>query len=401
VTAPDNLRLLVVDDNPANLKALTAILSGLGLEVVTAGSGKEALRFLLKRDFALILLDVHMPVMDGFETADLIHARPSSAHVPIIFISAERITDADKFKGYAVGAVDYILSPIVPEFLQAKVMVFAELQRARKQALILAEQLAGKNLELERATRLKSEFLANMSHELRTPLNAIIGFSEALKDGLLGALSAQQQEFIGHIFSNGEHLLALINDILDLSKIEAGKMELDLAPEDIEPLLHASLSIVTEKALLHGIRLRLDAETGGCILLDARKTKQILYNLLSNAVKFTPQGGEVCLQARRVAADAVKAAAVTDGAQEPAVGEYLALSVADTGIGIAADDLPRLFRPFTQLDSGLGRRYQGTGLGLALVRQLAELQGGFVAVTSAEGKGSTFSVWLPWRPVAG
>jgi PAS domain S-box-containing protein len=263
-----------------------------------------------------------------------------------------------------------------------------------------------KNIELEQASRMKSEFLATMSHELRTPLNAIIGFSEALKDGLIGELSSVQNGYIDDIFTSGQHLLSLINDILDLSKVEAGMMALELEAADLQALLSNSLTIVRERAANQRIALELEAgEHLGAVLLDVRKTKQIVYNLLSNAVKFSAPGGRVILRARRVARGAVGALpgiwpvhrfALADNEFE----QFLELCVIDTGLGIAADDMPKLFQAFSQIDSSLARKFEGTGLGLAMVKQLAELHGGSVAVSSAPGQGSRFAVWLPLRVVS-
>jgi CheY-like chemotaxis protein len=254
---------------------------------------------------------------------------------------------------------------------------------------------------------MKSEFLANMSHELRTPLNAIIGFSEVLKDGLIGEMTEQQRGFIGDIFGSGKHLLSLINDILDLSKVEAGKMTLDLEPVQVSSLFANSLSIIREKAAVRRIRLSMEASEGlGAIQVDVRKVKQIVYNLLSNAVKFTVEGGHVTLRARRVLRQEVaQASGSWTGRAFPLppdseFAEFLEIGVTDSGIGIAPDGLERLFKPFSQIDSGLARRFEGTGLGLAMVKLLAELHGGAVSVESAVGEGSRFTVWLPLRAAA-
>jgi PAS domain S-box-containing protein len=272
---------------------------------------------------------------------------------------------------------------------------------------LFEQALQQKNAELEDASRMKSEFLANMSHELRTPLNAIIGFSEVLKDGLMGEMTEQQRGFIGDIFSSGKHLLDLINDILDLSKVEAGKMELDLEPVRVSTLFANSLSIVREKAATRQVRLELEiAEELSPMRVDVRKVKQIVYNLLSNAVKFTPEGGRVTLRAKRVPRAEVahvsgpwagRTLQLADNEFE----EFLAISVTDSGIGIAPEGLVRLFTPFSQIDSGLARKFEGTGLGLAMVKLLAELHGGSVAVESAVGEGSRFTVWLPLRAEQG
>ena len=257
-------------------------------------------------------------------------------------------------------------------------------------------RLRAREAAAQEASRLKSEFLASMSHELRTPLNAIIGFSEILRDGMAGDVTEQQREYLQDILSSGTHLLALINDILDLSKVEAGKMSLELERLTVDSLLKASLAIVRERAVSHRQTLDLQvAADAGELCADTRKVKQIVYNLLSNAVKFTPDGGRIVLSARRVPADAAPAQA------RPPAGTtaFLEIAVSDTGIGISAADQDRLFSAFTQIDSSLARNYEGTGLGLALVRRLAELHGGAVGVESAPGQGSTFRVWLPCRPV--
>jgi CheY-like chemotaxis protein/nitrogen-specific signal transduction histidine kinase len=249
---------------------------------------------------------------------------------------------------------------------------------------------------------MKSEFLANMSHELRTPLNAIIGFSEVLRDGLMGPMPDPQREFVSDIFSSGKHLLSLINDILDLSKVEAGKMTLDLEPVEVSSLFSNSLSIIKEKAASRHIHLGMgSAEHLGSMLADTRKVKQIVYNLLSNAVKFSSEGGQVTLRAGRVPRAAVRQLSGVGGRVFPLAenefGEFLEISVTDSGIGISPEDLAQLFKPFSQIDSGLARKFEGTGLGLAMVKQLAELHGGAVAVESAVGEGSCFTVWLPFR----
>jgi len=262
-------------------------------------------------------------------------------------------------------------------------------------------QVQQRNVELEAASRMKSEFLSTMSHELRTPLNAIIGFSEVLQDGLAGDLTDEQRGYIGDILESGQHQLALINDILDLSKMEAGKMNLHLEQTDLALLLSNSLVMVREKAAAQHIHLNLDIGAGlGDIQADVRKVKQIVYNLLSNAIKFTPESGDVTLRARRVShAQVGQLTGRWPGLSLPwsdnKISEFAEISVTDSGIGIANEHLEWLFVPFSQIDSSLARKFEGTGLGLAIVRNLAELHGGTVAVESAEGQGACFTVWLP------
>lgn len=245
----------------------------------------------------------------------------------------------------------------------------------------------------EEANRMKTEFLANMSHELRTPLTAIIGFSEILHDGMAGPMTPRQQDYAGEILSSGQHLLDLINDILDLTKVEAGRMALQLSPADVHSLLSASLAIVRERAMAHHISLELEIDPSiSSIALDERKFKQMTFNLLSNAVKFTPEGGRVRIAAHRVARKEIPSSTLP-----VKYDNYLEVSVMDTGPGISADDQKRLFQSFVQLDGGLARQHEGTGLGLALVKRLAELHGGAVGLESRLGEGARFSIWLPYR----
>jgi signal transduction histidine kinase len=232
---------------------------------------------------------------------------------------------------------------------------------------------------LDEANRHKSQFLASMSHELRTPLNAIIGFSEVLGEKMLGELNAKQLEYVRDIHSSGHHLLKLINDVLDLSKIEAGKMELDLSCFDLSALLADSVTLLRERAARGGLRLELDCDGVAEWVADERKVKQVVLNLVSNAVKFTPQGGAVTVSARR-----------DNGAVEIAVG--------DNGVGIAPEDQARVFEEFRQVGSDYLRKSEGTGLGLALAKRFVELHGGEIRLASTPGRGSTFTFTLPERP---
>jgi signal transduction histidine kinase len=238
-------------------------------------------------------------------------------------------------------------------------------------------EIEDKSRQIEAANRHKSEFLANMSHELRTPLNAIIGFSEVLQEKLFGELNEKQAEYTDDILSSGRHLLSLINEILDLSKVEAGRMELELATFDLPLAIDNARTFVRERATKHGITLDVDVdERLGDITGDERKIKQILLNLLSNAVKFTPEGGRIGITARQV-----------DSAVE--------ISVSDTGVGIAPEDQPKIFEEFRQVGSDYTHKVEGTGLGLTLAKKFVELHGGRIWVESEAGKGSTFTFTLP------
>jgi signal transduction histidine kinase/DNA-binding response OmpR family regulator len=282
----------------------------------------------------------------------------------------------------------------------------ADLERLSDQLESLNAQLGQSNRQLQEQTRLKSEFLANMSHELRTPLNAIIGFSEMLKGGMVADVD-NQRRFAGHIFQSGHHLLALINDILDLSKIEAGKVEIALEPVDLQTILDETFALLANQVEAKHIRLKLDQyANASTFLADRRRVKQILLNLLSNAIKFTPEGGLVTVRVDLV--ERTRAASALPGFGEgvrmpiPASDfkHFIEISVSDTGIGMTSADMGRLFTPFTQIANSMTRAGEGTGLGLVMVHRLAELHAGCVAVTSERGRGSCFSVWLPQRVAA-
>jgi signal transduction histidine kinase len=243
----------------------------------------------------------------------------------------------------------------------------------------LFREIEDKSRQIEAANRHKSEFLANMSHELRTPLNAIIGFSEVLGERMFGELNEKQAEYTDDILSSGRHLLSLINEILDLSKVEAGRMELEVATFDLPLAIDNARTFVRERATKHGINLDVTVdERLGDFVGDERKIKQILLNLLSNAVKFTPEGGRIGINARQA-----------DGSVE--------ISVSDTGIGISPEDQAKIFEEFRQVGGDYAHKREGTGLGLTLAKKFVELHGGKIWVDSEVGKGSTFSFTLPER----
>lgn len=262
----------------------------------------------------------------------------------------------------------------------------AELQQANQRLELV-------NRELERATRLKDEFLANMSHELRTPLNAILGLSESLQASLFGPLNDKQRTIIATVEQSGRHLLELINDILDLAKIEAGKLDLEIRPLSVPSFCEHSLTFIRQLALEKNLRLTSQVASDiNLIQADERRLRQALINLLSNAIKFTPEEGTIALEVSRQF--------TTQTDEDRPTQAWIQFSVIDTGIGIAPPDLNRLFEPFVQIDSNLNRQYSGTGLGLALVRQITELHQGHVTVTSEVGKGSCFTIRIPDLPIS-
>lgn len=268
----------------------------------------------------------------------------------------------------------------------------ADLKKANNELNQALEKANETAVEAELANRAKSEFLANMSHELRTPLNHILGFTELLLHETFGGLNDDQEEYLRDIDGSSKHLLSLINDILDLAKVEAGKLELQLSEVHIRDVLENSLVMFKEKAIKNGIELATDLnKIPDSIDADERKVKQILYNLLSNAVKFTPPGGNILLAAKFIS----KADAHFQGLSESST-DYLQIWVEDSGIGLKKEDLEQVFQPFEQVDSSACRRFQGTGLGLSLTKSLIELHGGKIWVKSkGENKGATFFICIP------
>ncbi|WP_271254639.1 PAS domain S-box protein [Pseudanabaena sp. Chao 1811] len=269
-----------------------------------------------------------------------------------------------------------------------------ESHKAQQLLLEMNQKLAISNEQLERVTRLKDEFLANMSHELRTPLNAILGITEGLQEGTFGRLNAQQEKMLKIVASSGSHLLDLINDILDLAKIEAGKLQLECHPTHLERLSQASVMFVKQQAMQKNVQLQVKcAKALPEIAIDERRIRQVLINLLNNAVKFTSDGGSVTLEVTLQEAIPEQ----SPSAIANSVTHWVRLAVIDTGIGIESEALKMLFQPFIQVDSALNRQYEGTGLGLALVKRIVELHGGYVSATSQVGVGSCFEIKLPYN----
>jgi len=395
---PSRAKILLVDDNPGNLLALEAALECLDQELVSVSSGFEALRHVLDTDFAAIILDVKMPGIDGFETAALIRARKKSEHTPILFLTGYH-DDAHLHRGYALGAVDFLFKPVLPEVLRSKVSVFVELRKREelleRQAREIGEMNSRLEVEVERrtaqlkraiedahaaraaadfASQAKSRFLANMSHELRTPLNAVIGYAELLEEEASDKGLQESLPDIKKIRSAAGYLLDLINRVLDLSRIEAGKMEVTLGVFELETLVRQAAN--TAWPLVRRTNNTLDlniAPECGSIFSDATKIRQCLLNLLANAARFT-QNGRIEVNVRR-ADDAVL------------------ISVADTGVGMSNAQIERLFQPFTQVHSD--GQFGGSGLGLAITRRLCRLLGGEISVRSQPGQGSRFEITLP------
>jgi two-component system, sensor histidine kinase len=380
----EKAKILLVDDVPDKLLSLAVILEGLNQTVVTVNSGGEALRRLLIDDFAVILLDVNMPDLDGFETAALIRQRKRSEHTPIIFLTAFP-DDTHAVRGYSLGAVDYILTPVVPDVLRAKVSVFVDLyrmtQEVKRQAnaqVSLAQEHAAR-LAAERSNRAKSEFLANISHELRTPMNAIIGMTDL---ALGEELSPTLREFLSTARSNAQVLLELLNEILDFSRLEAGKFVLQNMPFRMRDLIADLVRTFEFRAHDKGLQMQshVDAAVPDRLMGDPLRIRQVLMNFLTNAIKFTESG--------KISIDI----ALESSSQKEVEVKF---SVADTGIGISTEDRERIFAPFTQVDASTTRRHGGAGLGLAIAGDLIREMGGRRAIQSEVGRGSTFSFTLP------
>jgi signal transduction histidine kinase len=407
--------LLVIDDTPYNI-FLLSFLGKKGFKVLVAHDGKDGIRMAEFTQPDLILLDVTMPEMDGFEVCQALKTHEKTQDIPVIFMTA-RTEIVDKLKGFEVGAADYITKPFQLKEVLARVTTHINLRKLQTQLLqqnqqmarqnqqlqeeincrkqaeyslqaernALAErtaQLSQANAELDRAARLKDEFLANVSHELRTPLHTILTIAEGLQEEAYGPLNQQQCRYLRTQEESGRHLLSLINDILDLSKIEVDKLSLELDIVSVNEVCQASLRLIKEQALRKRIKILAHLEpTVKKIQADQRRLKQILVNLLGNAVKFTPESGSITLE--------------VSGDAKQGVAQF---SVQDTGIGIAKEELENIFKAFVQLDSGLNRAQDGTGLGLSLVYHLTELHNGHISVESEIGKGSRFTVSLPWQP---
>jgi signal transduction histidine kinase len=410
----DRARVLIVDDLPEKLLAHCAVLETLDADLITAHSGEEALRRVLQEDFAVILLDVNMPDIDGLETATLIRRYKRSRHTPIIFVTAYA-DEMQTSRGYELGAVDYILSPVIPEVLRTKVQAFvdlyqaqaglaeanqalerrvaertAELQasndrlqgeiaervraQAEREALLEREKVL--RAEAEELSRLKDEFLATMSHELRTPLNAIFGWSTLMRTRRLDA--ATQERALETIERNARAQKRLIEDLLDVSRIVTGKVTLEVMVVELRRVITAAVESMLPAAQAKSIELvtLLDSESN-IFRGDFARLQQVVCNLLSNAIKFTSRGGRVEVRLARH-------------------GDVAQLTITDSGQGIKPEFLPHVFDRFRQEDGSISRKHGGLGLGLAIVRYLIEMHGGTVeAASDGEGRGATFTVRLP------
>jgi len=428
MTTDEKVNILLVDDQPARLLSYETILGDLGQNLVRAASGLEALEKLMKEEFAVVLLDVSMPGMDGFETASLIHEHPRFEKTPIIFVTGVHVTELDRLKGYKLGAVDYVYIPVVPEILRSKVSVLVELhlQRRELQTLnrsleeanrrlelanthlqeektreleSLNQTLKRANTDLERTNRVlqsevsertraedalkeadrhKDEFLAVLAHELRNPLAPIRNAVEIMRRS---ALPDPQLAWSRDVIERQvKHLTRLVDDLLDVSRITRGNINLSREPVAVTTIVARAIETIQPLIAEQRHELTVDVlEDSLEVEGDLTRLTQVLGNLLNNAAKYTDPGGTIAVGVRRVGTD-------------------VEIQVRDNGIGIPPELLPRLFQLFTQVDGAAHRAQGGLGIGLALVRQLIQMHGGSVtAYSQGPGHGSQFLIRLPLR----
>lgn len=415
----DPVDILLVDDQPARLLAYRAILAPLAENLVEANSGAEALRHLMERECALILLDVNMPGMDGFETASMIHQHPRFERTPIIFVTAINVSDMDRMRGYKLGAVDYVTVPIIPEILRSKVVVLAELYRKRRdlqlanqrleqanealrvekarelsrlnESLRLANnELGTRNTELQaqiaervsaelrllEVNRRKDEFLATLAHELRNPLAALGNALNALQ------LAERVDPLHEAMLRQLKLLVRLIDDLLDIARINRGKLTVQRTPTSLRAVLDSAIETATPLLLAdrHALDVRMPSDEVA-LYVDHDRLSQVFSNLLNNAAKYSSSGSPIALSAS------------SDG-------DHVEVIVADSGIGLAPGKTEEIFEAFAQIDTSVERSRGGLGIGLTLVKRIVELHGGrIVAQSEGLGQGSRFTVALPLEPI--
>jgi len=380
-------KVLIFDDRVKNIIVLEEMLTDLDIELVRAMSGPEAVEKANKTEFALVLMDVRMPGMDGFETVEKIRKDPLNELIPIIYITAFYNEDYYRVKGIKTGAVDFITKPIIPDILIGKVTVFMKIYKQRKnleEEIIWRERIE-KDLKkakefAEDATRAKQKFLSTMSHEIRTPLNAIINTVNLLREE---EPREDQMESVEILKFSADSLLQIVNDILDYSKIDAGRIEFEKVEFELRKLMTGVKQSFDYEGNRRNLKMEIliDESIPPVVLGDSNRLTQILINLVGNAVKFTEKGGVTIVA-------------------KPLKGHNAQIDIEfriiDTGIGIPEDKIGMIFESFTQASSSSTRKYGGTGLGLAITQKLVELQGGELKVKSKVDKGSTFSFSLPF-----
>ena len=444
----EKTRVLVVDDEESILAVISQVLGENGYEVTMAASGKEAWRIFQDNPFPLVITDIVMNEMTGIELLQKIKENHPEVQVIIMTSHASLDTAVNALRS---GAYDYLFKPfedvdmilVVTGRAVEKVKLISEnrqlIEQLNKKSDELehrvqerTDELDRSNVQLKReveehkqtaaalrqakeaadaASRAKSEFLANMSHEFRTPLNHIIGFTELVAHGTLGELTKEQEQYLKNSLTSSRHLLAMVNEILDLSKVETGLMAIEPSEVDMKRLFHECLGMFKEKVNSRNIALSADIKgVPLTIVADERKIRQIIYNLLSNAVKFTPDNGTVRLKARKVGCEIRPGLRRQDPQHLKIVQQLqrdvadagkdrescLEISVTDSGIGINGEDLQRIFNRFEQIDGSINRKHEGTGLGLSLTKAFVEMHGGKIwAESQGKDQGSTFRFVIP------
>ena len=370
-------KFLLVDDLEENLVALEALLSRDGLDLDKARSGEDALELMLANEYALALLDVQMPDMDGFELAEIMRANERSRHIPIIFVTAGSGDAVRRFRGYEAGAVDFILKPIEADVLRSKANVFLDLYLQRQQIVAQRDELETLTTALQAADQQKNRFLAVLAHELRNPLAVLaagINILERKTDpDVIDTIRKSMRQHLGY-------MTRLVDDLLDINRIERGKISLRREGVLLSDILPSALEVAAPAIEVgnHALAVELPQQA---ILLDVDPARfiQIVGNVVSNAARYTPKGGRIDVSASRVA-------------------DKASIVVSDNGVGIPTEQQSRIFEMFEQSDAGMGVVGDGLGIGLALVKQLVELHGGTIQLASSvPGEGSTFEIQLPIR----
>ncbi|WP_342563531.1 ATP-binding protein [Paenibacillus sp. FSL R7-0345] len=375
------VNILLVDDRPDEFLSIQALLADKPYQLVHANSGMDALKHLLEQEFALIIMDVLMPDMNGFETAKRIKMRKKSKDIPIIFLTSLTSELENYMMAYTAGAIDFLTKPFHPLVLKSKIDGFVRMFQTRRELQLKTQELESANIVLtelkdtaEVALRIKSGFLAMMSHEIRTPLNGIIAMSDVLRSS---DLSADDLEMAEIIHTSGHALLSVINHVLDFTKIESGKMELDYELFNLHSCLKETLDLFRALAMERSLTLELiiDPNIPALLVGDSNRLRQVLNNLIGNAIKFTASGSVKASARLRQEMDGVL---------------QLEFIVEDTGIGIPDDKMKYLFQPFTQVDATINRKFGGTGLGLSICKMLVELMGGTIHARSGMDQGAAF-----------
>ncbi len=383
-------KILIVDDRLENLIALEAVLEDIDADFVRALSGNEAVVKAIRTEFALILMDVQMAEMDGFETVELLRRDKINENTPVIFVSAIYSKDYYRVKGVKAGGVDFISKPIIDDILIGKVNIFLKMYLQKQEvrrAMDTANEFATK---AEAASKAKSEFLANMSHELRSPLNSILLLSRLLAENREGNLTDEQVECAETVNMSGSDLLGIINELLDLAKVEAGMMEFVFDRMFFENFVRKIKRSFETHAKEHGIYYDIRVENGlsNYMVTDSQRVEQIIKNFLSNAFKFTSHGSILFTIGRPAKGTDLSKSGLDRESS-------IAFSVTDTGIGIRQEKLSEIFKAFHQANGSISRQFGGTGLGLSLSREFCARLGGEIYVESEYGKGSTFTLILP------